>query len=331
MRRRTFIAGLAGAAVWPVMAWGQQAAIPVQRVGMISGLAESDPEAAAQLSAFKSGLARLGWTEGSNLRIEVRWGSSDVDRLRLSARELVVWRPAVIFSVGGPATWALHNETQTIPVVFASVSDPVGVGLVDSLAHPRGNITGFVNQEVSMGSKWVELLTQIAPGTTQVAVMFNPETAPGRGKYFLPSFEAAARSLNVKWMATPVRTDAQIEEIIAELGRQPGSGLIATADTFTLVHRAALVSAATRNNLPAVYWIDAYVRDGGLLSYGVELNDLYRRAAAYVDRILHGEKPADLPVQLPVKFQMVLNLKTAKALGLTIPQSILLRADEVIE
>jgi len=248
------------------------------------------------------------------------------------AKELVDLRPDVILSNSTSVTAALQRETQSIPIVFAVVSDPVGAGFVASLSRPGGNITGFITSEASLGGKWLELLTEIAPGIKRAAIMFDPDTAAGGGSYYLRAFEGAAQSLRVKPVAAPVHSDAESETAITSLGQEPGGGLVVVPDAFTLVHRLKVVLLAARSNVPAIYpWNFVVARYGGLLSYGPDNGDLFLRAAPYVDRILRGTKPADLPVQLPTKFKMAINLKTAKVLGLTVPQSILLRADEVIE
>jgi putative tryptophan/tyrosine transport system substrate-binding protein len=331
MRRRDFIAGLGGAAAtWPLAAYAQQPD-RMRRIGVLIGFGENDPEAKAQLSGFMQGLADLGWTDGRNLRMDVRWAADNIDRMRTFAKELVGLRPDVIIAHSTPVTAALQRETRTIPIVFVNVVDPVGDGFVAGLPRPGGNITGFINLEASMAGKWVELLTEIAPGVKRVAIMFNPDTAPGGGSYYLPAFEAAARSLNVAPIAAPVHSDAEIETVITSLSREPGGGLVVMPDAFMGVHRAPTILLAARNNVPAVYQRSVFVRDGGLLSYGTDPVDIFRRSASYVDRILRGTKPAELPVQLPTRFEMVLNVKTAKALGLTVPPSIFLRADEVIE
>jgi putative tryptophan/tyrosine transport system substrate-binding protein len=244
---------------------------------------------------------------------------------------LVDLQPEVIVANSTSVAAAVQRETRTIPIVFVGVSNPVGAGLVASLSRPGGNITGFINFEESLAGKWLELLREIAPDVKRVAIMFNPNAAPGGGSHFLPSFEAASRLLKVELIAAPVHSDAEIEMAITSLGRDPGGGLVFPPDIFTLAHRAPIILLAARNNLPAVYSNSYVARDGGLLSYGPNPTDLFRRAATYVDRILRGARPADLPVQLPVKFEMVVNIETAKALGLTVPPSILLRADEVIE
>jgi putative tryptophan/tyrosine transport system substrate-binding protein len=331
MRRREFIAGLGGAAVWSHVARAQQPD-RMRRVGVLMGSGERDPESKAQLSAFTQGLGELGWTDGRNLRTVVRWpASGNVDRVRMFAKELVDLQPDVILSEGTPATAALQQETRTIPIVFAGVSDPVGFGFVASVPRPGGNITGFINHEQSMGGKWLQLLTEIALGVKRVAAMFNPDTAPYVASYYLASFEAAARSLKVEPITAPVYSDAQIETVITSLGREPRGGLVVMPDGFMQVHRASIILLAVRNNVPAVSSQVIPAKDGGLISYGAEFRDIFRRAAPYVDRILRGAMPAELPVQLPTKFKMAINLKTAKALGLTVPQSILLSADEVVE
>jgi putative tryptophan/tyrosine transport system substrate-binding protein len=259
------------------------------------------------------------------------WSGGNVDLMRMFAKELVALQPDVILTHGIPPTASLQRDTRTLPIVFAAAADPVGDGFVGSLHRPGGNITGFINLEAEMGGKWVELLTEIAPAVKQVAIMFNPDTTPGGGLYYLPAFEAGARSLKVEPIVAPVRSDAEIETVITSLGREPRGGLVIMPDGFTFSHRAPIISLTARNNVPAVYHVSDFVRDGGLLSYGADVVDVFHRSATYVDRILRGAKPGDLPVQLPVKYEMALNLKTAKALGLAVPQSILLRADEVIE
>jgi putative ABC transport system substrate-binding protein len=329
MRRRDFIAGLGGAVAWPLAARAQQGG-RMRRMGVLTGFAENDPEATAFLSRFVQGLAELGWT-GRNLRIDVRWAGGSVDRARMYAKELVDSQPDAILVDSTPQTAALQRETRTIPILFVAVSDPVGSGFVTGLPRPGGNITGFINNEPTMGGKWVQLLKEIAPGRKRAAIMFNPDTAPYGKTFYLPSFEAGARSLNVDPIVAPVHSDAEIETAITSLGREPGGGLVVMPDAFMFIHRKPILLLAARNNIPAVYFLSVFARDGGLLSYGADNADIYRRAAPYMDRILRGELPAELPVQVPIKFEMVLNAKTAKALGLAVPQSILLGADEVIE
>jgi putative ABC transport system substrate-binding protein len=273
----------------------------------------------------------LGWTDGRNVRIVLRWAGGDTNRMRTLAQELVGMQPDIILTAGGAATTALQREMRTIPIVFvAGVTDPVAGGIVARLDRPSGNITGFGTFEPSMGGKWLELLSEIAPGLKRAAIMFNPDTATPVPN-FMPSFETAARSLNIVPVIAPVHSDVEIETAITALGREPGGGLVVISDVFTPPHRASITLAAARNNVPAVYNVSTFARGGGLLSYGVDRVDAWRRAATYVDRILRGAKPGDLPVQLPTKFELVINLKTAKALGLTVPPSLLARADEVIE
>jgi putative tryptophan/tyrosine transport system substrate-binding protein len=334
MKRREFIAGLGSTAAWPLAARAQQPD-RVRRVGVLMGLDETDPEGKAQLSRFMQGLAELGWTDGGNIQTDVRWGGDDVDRMRILAKELVAMRPDAILAEGTPVTAALQRETRTIPIVFVVVADPIGTGFVASINRPGGNITGFVNTEMSMGGKWLELLAEMAPGIKRAAMMFNPDTALYAHSYYLPSFVSAARSLNVEPIPAPVRNDTEIETVIASLaslGQEPRGGLIVMADHFTQIHVAPIALLAAQNRIPAIYpWRYVIAGNDGLLSYGPDLRDVVLRAAPYVDRILRGAKPADLPVQFPVKFEMAVNVKTAKALGLGVPQSILLRADEVIE
>jgi putative ABC transport system substrate-binding protein len=328
LRRREFITLLGGAAVWPLAARAQQGE-RMRRIGMLMPLDENDPIQKTAFSAFTQALAGLGWTEGRNVRIDILRYGGDINRARGLARELVGLQPDIIVTGGSaPATAAVQRETRTIPIVFAGVADPVASGLVARLNQPGGNTTGFGLTEPSLGGKWLELLSEIAPGLKRAAIMFNPDLPPVPA--YLSSFETATRSLKVEPIIAPVHTDAEIETAIIALGREPGGGLVVW-DIFTLLHRAPIISAAARNNVPAVYGFSFFARDGGLLSYGPDPLDTPRRAASYVDRILRGEKPGDLPVQFPTKFEMVLNLKTAKALGLAVPRSIMLRATEVIE
>jgi putative ABC transport system substrate-binding protein len=274
-------------------------------------------------------LADLGWTDGRNVRMDIRWAGRDINRIRASAPELVGLQPDIILTAGTPETVAVQRETRTIPMVFVNTGDPVASGLVARLDRPSGNITGFANYETTLAGKWLELLTEIAPGLKRAAIMFNPDTAPV--STFMPSFETAARSLKVVAITAPVHGDVEIEKTIIALGRVPRGGLVIMPDVFADVHRAAIITAAARNNVPAVYWASYYAREGGLLSYGADQVDIFRRAASYVDRILRGAKPGDLPVQFPTRFEMAVNLKTAKALGLAVPTSILLRATEVVD
>jgi putative ABC transport system substrate-binding protein len=328
MRRREFITLLGGAAAWPLAARAQQGD-RVRRIGVLMPGDENDPEYKSRLAAFTQSLAGLGWTDGRNVRMDFRWGGDDINRIRALAKELVGLQPDIIVTISIAATAALQRETRTIPIVFVNVSDPVASGIVPGLNQPGGNITGFATVEPTLGGKWLELLSEIAAGLKRAAIMFDPDTAPVSS--YMPSFEMAALSLKIELIMAPVHGDVEIETAIIDLGREPGGGLVVMPGVFTLVHRASIISAATRNNVPAVYYLSTFARDGGLLSYGFDSVDTSRRAATYVDRILRGEKPGDLPVQFPTKFEMVVNRKTANALGLAIPPSIILRADEVIE
>jgi putative ABC transport system substrate-binding protein len=301
----------------------------VRRIGVLMPFDENDPEGKRRYTAFAQALADLGWTDGRNARMDVRWGGGDINRMRALAQELVGLKPDIIVTNTTPATIAVQRETRTIPIVFATGGDPVASGLVARLDQPSGNITGFAAFEATLGGKWIELLSEITPGLKRVAFMFNPDTGPA--SLYLPSFETAARSLKVVPITAPVHNDVEIETAIMALGHEPRGGLVVVPDVFMTAHRAPIILATARNNVPGVYPRSYYARDGGLLSYGVDPVDPFGRAATYVDRILRGTKPADLPVQFPTKFEMAVNLKTAKALGLTVPQSILLRADEVIE
>jgi len=331
IRRRDFIALLGGGAVaWPLAARAQQPE-RMRRIGVLMGWNERDREAQSNLAAFVQELQQLGWTDGRNMRIDYRWSNGDVDRMQVFAKELADSAPDAILAHTTPVTAALQQVTRTIPIVFVIVSDPVGEGFVAGLSHPGGNITGFIHTEGEFTGKLLELLSEIAPTVKRVAILFNPDTAPGRGSYYLPSFETAARSLRLEAIAAPVHNDTEIEAIVAALGREAGGGIVAMPDGFTLVHRAPIILQAARSNVPAAYWNSIIARDGGLLSYGPDTGDIFRRAASYIDRILRGARPAELSAQLPTKFQMVVNLKTAKALGLTISESFLSRADEVIE
>jgi putative ABC transport system substrate-binding protein len=287
---------------------------------------ENDPALKTYVAAFTQALAGLGWNDGRN---DLRWGGADINRIRALARELVGLQPGIILTNGTAPTVVLQRETLTIPIVFATVGDPVASGLVPGLNQPGGNITGYASYEATLGGKWLELLSEIAPGLKRAAIMFNPDIAAT--SVYIPSFETAARSLKVVPITAPVHGDGEIETAIIALGREPGGGLVVMPDGWTQVHRVPIISAAARNNVPVIYPQSYYARDGGLLSYAPDAVDTFRRAASYVDRILRGEKPGDLPVQFPIKFEMVVNRKTANALGLAIPPSILLRADEVIE
>jgi len=310
------------------MAAGAQQGDRVRRIGVLMPLDENDPEGNTRLSAFTRALADLGWTDGRNVRWDRRWGRGDVNRIQALAQELVSLQPDIILTVG-LSTVAVQRETRTIPIVFGYVGDPVAQRVVARLDRPGGNVTGFANYEPSLGGKWLDLLSEIASGLKRVALMFNPDTT--NASLYRPSFETAARSLKVEVIIAPVHGGGEIETTIIGLGREPGGGFVTVPDIFVSAHRALIISGAARNKVPAVYSDSVFVRDGGLLSYGVDAVDIFRRAASYVDRILRGTKPGDLPVQFPVKFEMAVNLKTAKALGLAVPRSILLRGDEVID
>jgi putative ABC transport system substrate-binding protein len=336
IRRREFITLLGGAAAWPLAARAQQGD-RIRRIGVLIGFDENDPLVKSIASAYTRALADFGWTVGRNARIDLR-SAAPSNRMRALAQELVGLQPDIILARSTPATIALQRETRTIPIVFDGVPDPVARGIVPRLDRPSGNITGFGMIEATLGGKWLELLSEIAPGLKRAAIMFNPDAAAlfspdaAPAPVFMPSLETAARLLKVALITAPVHDDVEIETAITALGREPGGGLVVTPGTFYVTHRAPIISAAARNNVPAVYtFSEAASRDGGLLSYGADQGDSYRRAASYVDRILRGEKPGDLPVQFPTRYEMVVNRKTATALGLAIPPSIMLRATEVIE
>jgi putative tryptophan/tyrosine transport system substrate-binding protein len=330
MRRREFVTLLGGAAAWPIAARAQQRGL-LRRIGVLMSWDESDPEIKTFFSSFMQGLAKSGWTDGGNVQMEVRWAGGNIDRLRMFAKELVDLQPDVILATSTPATAALQQATRAIPIVFAGISDPVGAGFVASLSRPGGNLTGFINMEGAFGGKWLEVLKEIAPDIKRASIMFNPDTAPAGGSYYLPSFDAAARKLKVEPIAARVRSVAEIETVITSLGREPGSSLVVMPDAFMETHRGQIILFAARNNVPTVYSQSVFARDGGLLSYGADRVDIFRRSASYVDLILRGAKPAELPVQLPIKYEMTVNAKTAKSLGLDVPLFFQQRADEVIE
>ena len=329
-KRREFIALVGGAAAWPRAAHAQQGE-RIRRIGVLIALSESEPEGQAWILALKRRLQELGWAEGRNVRIDYRWSGADVGRMQAFAKELVSLQPDVIVAQSTPPVQALLRETRVIPIVFVTVSDPVGSGFVASMARPGGNVTGFSNFEPTMGGKWLEMLKEVKPGMARVAMMFNPETAVGGGSFYNRAFETAAATLSVEPIVMAVRRDTEIEGAIAAFAQKPDSGLIVVSDTFAVVNRELIVSLTTRYRLPAIYPFRFFASIGGLISYGIDLKDQFPRAASYIDRILKGEKPGDLPVQAPTKFELVINLKTAKAIGLTIPEAFLARADEVIE
>jgi len=329
MRRRDFISGVLGsAAVWPVSALAQQQPGRTRLIGTLTGIAD-DSATKVQYAAFRQELQRLGWIEGQNVRIDVRFGEGDASRIRKQAAELVALSPDVILTTGGQATELVLQATRSIPIVFAIVPDPVGSGIVESLAEPGGNATGFMQFEYSLSAKWPELLKEISPNLKRVAVVWDPSITAGIGQFAVIQSVAPSLGIDVR----PISVHGDIERAIAAFARVPNSGLIVTASAAaaTLNRRELITSLATRYKLPAISAFKAFVTGGGLMSYGANFVEQFPRAASYVDRILKGEKPVDLPVQVPTKYELVINLKTAKALGLTIPPSVLARADEVIE
>ena len=329
MRRRQFITLLGGAAAaWPLAAQAQQGE-RVRRIGVLMNIAADDSETHARRAAFLQGLQELGWSEGRNLRIDYRWGVGDSDRHRTNAAELVALAPDVILAHGGPIMGALQRATRTVPIVFVSVTDPVGAGYVASLARPGGNATGFILFEFGISGKWLELLKQIAPRLTRVAVLRDPAIPSGTGQF--GAIQAVAPSFGVELRPVNVDDAGEIERTITGFTRGAKGGIIVTASSQTILHRDTIIALAARQKLPAVYFQRVFATGGGLMSYGADTFDAHRRAAGYVDRILKGEKPADLPVQAPTKYELVINLRTAKALGLELPATVLARADEVIE
>jgi putative ABC transport system substrate-binding protein len=331
MRRREFITVVGGAAAsWPLAARAQQPD-RMRRIGVLMGYAESDSEGQAFVAAFREGLQKLGWVENRNMRIDYRWATSDdPDSIQRFAKELVALQPDLILSNNTPTTAATLQQTRAIPIIFALINDPIGGGFVASLARPGGNATGFIAFEGSMAGKWLELLKEIAPRVTRVAFLFNPATAP-YAEYFLSPFKTAAASFAVEGIAAPVHDSSEVESVVAAHAREPNGGLIVMPSAFSTIHRMEITSLAARFSLPTVYPFRFFTELGGLLSYGNDFLDNFRRAASYVDRILKGAKPSELPVQAPVKFELVINLKTAKALGLDVPSFLRQRADEVIE
>jgi putative tryptophan/tyrosine transport system substrate-binding protein len=332
MRRREFVALIGGAtAMWPFAARAQQSG-QMARVGMLVGSSEGDPEGQRWIDAFLEGLRHFGWKRGSNLQIDVRWAGADLDRMQKFAKELVELRPNLIQTTTTPVTAAVLRATSTIPVVFSIVSDPIGSGFVQSFPHPGGNATGFVNIESSVGGKWLEILKDIAPRTSRVSIMFNPKTAP-QSAFYMKSLEPAAAAMALTLTVAPIGSADQIEDAIFELAKAPYPGLIVAPDVFTYAEaqRNLIISLAAKYRIPTVYVFTLFVKTGGLVSYGVDNPDLLRRAAEYADRILRGAKPQDLPVQLPTKFELAVNLNTAKALGLSVPMSLIATADVVVE
>jgi putative tryptophan/tyrosine transport system substrate-binding protein len=329
MRRREFIEFVGGAMAWPVAVRAQQRE-RLRSVGVLMGIAEGDADARPRANAFQQGLQELGWIVGQNIRIEYRWAAADPERMRAHAVGLVALAPDLILANTTPVMVALRQASRTIPMVFVQVVDPIGAGFVSSLARPGGNITGYVNFEFSMAGKWLETLKKILPSVTRVGIVYNPETAPF-GPSFVRVIDAAAPSFAVDAVRILVRTVAELESGIAAFAAKPDGGLIILPDLFNTSHRDAIIGLAARHRLPAVYPFRYFAESGGMISDGVDTVDLFRQSASYVDRILKGVNPGELPVQQPSKFELVINLKTAKALGLTVPPSLLARADEVIE
>jgi putative ABC transport system substrate-binding protein len=329
MRRREFITLIgSAAAAWPIAARAQQG-VRMRRIGVLAGVAADDPDARVRIAAFLRGLQQLGWTVGRNVQIEYRWAAGSTDDLRKYSAELVALAPEVIFAAGGTSLGSLLQATRAVPIVFAIVPDPVGSGFVNSLARPGGNATGFMQFEYTLSAKWPELLKEISPNVTRAAVLWDPAIPPGIGQFAV--IQAVAPSVGVDVTPVSVRDATEIERAVAEFARFSNGGLIVTGSALAVVHRDLIVKLAAKHKLPAVYPNRDFVTGGGLISYGSNWVDQYRRAAGYVDRILRGEKPADLPVQAPTKYELAINLKTAKALGLTILPTLLARADEVIE
>jgi len=330
LKRREFTTLLGSAAAWPLAARAQQPE-RVRLIGVLMGYPESAPEGQTFIAAFRDGFHKLGWTEGRNTRIDTRWAApNDAESMQRFAKELVALQPDVILSHSTPTTAALLQQTRTIPVVFAHVSDPVGSGFVTSFPRPGGNATGFDVSEPAQAGKWVELLREIAPRVTRAAMLYNPISA-AYAEFWLSPFKAATASVSMDAIAAPVRDRSDLESVFATQARETNSGLIAMPDSFLIAHRVEITSLAVRFGLPTVYPYRLFAEVGGLLSYGSDLADNFRRAAVYVDRILKGEKPSELPVQAPVKFQLVVNRKTATSMGLTIPTSLLVAAEELID
>jgi len=330
MRRREFTTMLVGAAAtWPLATSAQQAE-RIRRLGVLMAVAESDADVRSGIGLFQQHLQDLGWKDGRNIRIDYRWGDADAGRIQALAKELVGLQPDVLVAHSTPSAKGLLQATHSIPIVFLTVTDPLGQGLVASLSHPGANITGFSVFEFSLGTKWAEVLKQIAPSTGRVTAIFNPETAPYYGMY-LRSIEAATAVIPIELIAVEVRSEADIENTIRKVGSEPNQGLFVLPDSHNVVHRKRIIELAAEYRLPTIYYFRYFASDGGLIAYGPDEMDLFVRTAAYVDRILKGTSPSDLPVQQPTKFELVINLKTAKALGLIVPDKLLALADEVIE
>jgi putative ABC transport system substrate-binding protein len=325
MRRRNFIAVLGGAAA--LAAFAQQS--DVRRIGILMAYAEADAEAKARVNAFIAELAKLGWSEGKNIRLDYRWSGGDTQRIAQHAAELVAAQPALILAATTPVVRALLKETRSIPIVFLSVSDPVGDKFVQSLAQPGGNATGFINIESSMAGKWVELAKELVPGIARVHIVYNPKTAAGAGNYFLPPFRKAAQSMQLEPVTLSVQEPDEMDRAVASVGKS--AALIVMPDSYNVVHRGRIIALSARHRVPTVYPYRYMAVEGGLMSYGVDLTDMYRRAASHADRILRGRQPRELPIQAPVKFELVINQRVARQLGIDVPPRLLARADEILE
>ena len=330
MRRREFIRGIGSTAVWPLAAKAESNS-PKRRIGLLMGYGEADAESQVRLKILRQALEKEGLKEGKNIQIDLRWANADAGLMERYAQELVALQPDVIVTNTTPVTAAVRRETKSIPVVFVIVADPEGEGFIDSLAHPASNMTGFLNFEGTIGGKWLELLREVAPNVQRVAFMFNPNTAARGGRFFGNAFELTARSVNITSVSMPVRSVSDIESSVAAFAAEPASGLVVSSDSFTTVQRKPIIALAAKYRLPAVYSLALFAADGGLLGYGSDARDQFARSASYVARILYGERPQDLPVQAPIKYELAINLKTAQALGLVVPLTLLARADEVIE
>src|SRR5215471_5447577 len=329
MRRREFITLLGGTAAWPFAARAQQAE-RVRRLGVLMAVSETDADARKGIGVLQERLQELGWKDGNNIRIDYRWGNGNPDRIEGLAKELVDLQPDILIGHSTPSAKGLLKQTHSIPIVFLTVTDPLGQGLVSSLSHPGGNITGFSVFEVSLGTKWLEILKQIVPGVRRVTAMFNPETAPYYGLY-LQSIDAGTSLLGIESIPIQVHSEVDIENVIRRVGTEPDSGLFVLPDSHNIVHRKQIIELTAQYRLPAIYYFRYFATDGGLISYGPDEVDLFRRTAGYVDQILKGARTSDLPVQQPTKFELIINLTTAKALGLTIPPGVLSIADDLVE
>jgi putative tryptophan/tyrosine transport system substrate-binding protein len=333
MKRRDFIAGLGSAAAWPVVTRAQQRTKPaarVRRIGWLDFYPETDLSARANEIAFRQRMEKLGWSVGRNLAINYRWDVFDAERARVAAASVLDLMPEAIICAGTPAVRALRQATDKVPIVFTTVTEPVAQGIVQSLAHPGGNITGFSYLEPSVGGKWVELIKRIAPSVRRIALLFNPDSSP-YSRLFYESIEVAAPKFAVQAAMAPVYDPGDIEQVMTMLGRELGGGLIVSPDAFNLSNHKSIIEIAARHRLPTIYGIPGTAAEGGLIYYGVDIVDQYRQAAGYVDRIFRGERPADLPVQQPTRFSLTINAKTARTLGLTVPEALLVSADEVIQ